>query len=77
MLQRYCLAIYRTVYNCIFWLELVILILVMQGFDMVSAAMFEVCLQCIDDDFLCTCSIVPVLIFELVYSFIHSFIHSC
>ena len=37
---------------------------------MVGAAMFDVCLQCIDDDFLCTCSIVPALIFELVYSFI-------
>lgn len=40
------------------WLELVILILVVQDFDMVGAAMFDVCLQCIDDDFLCTtCSI--------------------
>ena len=59
-----------SVYNLILWLELVILILVVQDFDMVGAAMFDVCLQCIDDDFLCTCSIVPALIFELVYPFI-------
>ena len=43
-----------SVYNLILWLELVILILVVQDFDMVGVAMFDVSLQCIDDDFSCT-----------------------